>query len=124
DNFINFIFRNPTSFDGSEQYVQSAVSRAETGGFDGVLVTNIFAEVNGLETGPENDRYIQACAEKATIIVAAWGNDGLSRQGTVMSYLPKDKLYCFGKTGKGAPKMPAYSGFVGSWLDSFKKWDV
>ena len=58
--------------------------------------------------GPENDDYLRVMIREATLVIAAWGNDGvfLQRGNRVRDMLRHGK--CFGYTKQGEPKHPLY----------------
>lgn len=58
--------------------------------------------------GPENDRYLVEMANRAAIVVAAWGAEGayLDRGEAVKRIIPN--LHCLGLTKDGHPKHPLY----------------
>ena len=62
--------------------------------------------------GPMNDVYIRHWAQRADIIVAAWGTDGTFR-GRDREVVPilqgaADTVWCLGTTKAGHPKHPLY----------------
>ncbi len=87
-------------------------------GYAGLLVGNLFAlrstDPKALVAakdpiGPENDKHLRQLAERATLIVAAWGNKGriLGRSAQVRAALGA-RAMCLGTTALGEPRHPLY----------------
>lgn len=61
------------------------------------------------DIGPENDRAIAEEAEKASLIVCAWGaNKTFGRVARVLEILGPGPKWCLGTTKSGAPRHPLY----------------
>jgi len=62
--------------------------------------------------GPENDKWLLACAGEAALVVAAWGNDGAfrdrSRQVVEMMADAGVNLMCLLMTRTGEPGHPLF----------------
>lgn len=60
--------------------------------------------------GPENDTHVLIAADRAGIIVAAWGNWGNvhGRDREILNRLRGRDLLCLGHTGAGRPRHPLY----------------
>lgn len=85
-------------------------------------MANIFAirstDPNGIKcvedpVGPENDEWLIKMAEKAAVVVAAWGIHGAyldrGREAyRLLSREMKDPIWCLGTTKHGFPKHPLY----------------
>ena len=57
--------------------------------------------------GPENDNALEAAMNRATVIVAAWGNNGSGpRVDEITEQLRAVDARCLGRTRSGAPKHP------------------
>lgn len=59
--------------------------------------------------GPDNDEYIRAAADKADMIVVAWGNLGYlqGRADHVLNdVLRSRELWCLGQNRNGTPRFP------------------
>ena len=110
---------NPSTADADsdDPTIRRCVGFARSNGFDGLLVTNLFAARSTspaalLEmddpVGPENDHWIGRLTRRATKVVIAWGNGGRlkRRDEEVLKVLAGS--YCFGKTQLGAPRHPLY----------------
>jgi len=56
----------------------------------------------------KNDEAIKVAAERADLIVVAWGNHGtfLDRDQAVLALLKGRDLWCFGRNQGGAPRFP------------------
>jgi hypothetical protein len=65
----------------------------------------------------DDEHYLLAAAERASVVILAWGNDGahLGRSKAVVELLQKGRrsLYHLGrnKGGKGEPKHPLYLSY-------------
>jgi hypothetical protein len=88
-------------------------------GYGGLLMTNIFAfratdpKVMKAEkdpVGPENDKWLLHSADRAGIVVAAWGTHGVhrDREDQIRLLFKGRRLMCLGKTKAGHPKHPLY----------------
>lgn len=123
--FVQFIMLNPSTADETDN--DPTVNRCELfaldRGFDGLLVTNLFAlrstDPKGLydhdsPVGAENDHWIRAATRKAELTICAWGNHGRhqlrARQVTAMlkKDLPKHTLHALRLNGSGEPAHPLY----------------
>ena len=122
DNFINFVLLNPSTADEikDDPTIKACIKFAENLGYDGFWVTNLFAfratdpddlKKSTSPVGVLNDQYLKEYAQKAKIVVIAWGNDGdfLGRDKVVIKMLSKIKeLHCLGVTTLGRPRHPLY----------------
>jgi hypothetical protein len=62
-----------------------------------------------LDIGPDNDRVIAEEAEKASLIICAWGaHETWGRKLDVMKLLGPGPKWCLGKTKNGSPRHPLY----------------
>lgn len=88
---VNFVMLNPSTADeyANDPTVERCQRRAVEWGFDGLIVTNLFAMratdprtlwVVDDPVGPRNDEALIASALDAKLIICAWGNHG-SRAG-------------------------------------------
>ena len=118
-----FCMLNPSTADQekSDPTVARCIGFAQSWGFDGLIVTNIFAyrstDPAGLTQiedpiGPDNNEYIQKIAKQAAIVVCAWGIHGAlmdrGRQVIEMLTASEVELYCLGVTKAGQPRHPLY----------------
>jgi hypothetical protein len=99
--------------------VERGERRARMLGYDGLLVANIFAyratDPAALKTatdpvGPENDLHIITAANRAALIVCAWGAHGKlrGRAGAVLGLLDGYPLHYLKLTKDGEPSHPLY----------------
>jgi hypothetical protein len=125
---INFIMLNPSTADAmkNDPTVERCCKRAQALGFGRMIVTNVFAlrstdpaalyaAVDAV--GPRNDAYIRDVAEKADVVVCAWGNHGvhLGRGDAVNKLLilkAKKRIYRLGAlTQENQPRHPLYVSY-------------
>ena len=124
---INFIMLNPSTADAmkNDPTVERCCKRAQALGYDRLIVTNVFAlrstdpaalyaAVDAV--GPRNDAYIRDVAEKADVVVCAWGNHGvhLGRGDAVnkLLILKEKKVYRLGTlTQENQPRHPLYVSY-------------
>jgi len=120
----NFVMLNPSTADAFvlDPTVTRCVGFARDWGFDGLIVTNIFAlrstDPKKLYTvddpvGPDNDAAILAAAYQSELVVAAWGTHGKlhdrgERVASELRHAVGDALRCLGVTKHGHPKHPLY----------------
>jgi hypothetical protein len=125
---INFIMLNPSTADEmkNDPTVERCCKRAQSLGFGRLIVTNVFASRNTDPAalyaavdavGPRNDAYIGDVAEKADVVVCAWGNHGvhLGRGDAVNKLLilkAKKMVYRLGAlTQENQPRHPLYVSY-------------
>lgn len=122
NNFVNFVLLNPSTADenNDDPTLRSCIRIAQNLGFDGLYITNLFAfrtkspeilKRSKDPVGPENEKYLKECFQKAKLVILAWGNHGcfLGRDKEVLKIV--DKLiepYCLAVTKLGSPKHPLY----------------
>lgn len=86
-SIVNFLMLNPSTATATVQdpTVERCCRRVQSWGFDGLIVTNLFAWRSThpavLKTlhdpiGPENNTAIERAANESALIVCAWGKDG------------------------------------------------
>jgi hypothetical protein len=126
----DFILCNPST--ATKQIEDPTIRRcvwyAHDWGFDGLIVTNLFAlrstdpkqlKVTDDPVGPANDAFILGAAQNSALVVCGWGNWGRwkNRGLRVESMLQQAgvKLHCLGKThayrtqkASPQPKHPLY----------------
>ena len=115
-----FVGLNPSTADAlsDDPTLRRIVNLADTWGFDGVAVANIFAwrctdpdnlpRDMALAVGPQNNRAIRQLASRAEKTFVCWGNRcPLERERVVTRLLPAP-LYCLGLTRQGRPRHPLY----------------
>lgn len=119
----NFLLLNPSTADESDNdpTVERCQRRAAMLGYDGLVVTNLFAwrstDPSALYTtdapvGPDNDAAILEAASDAALVVCGWGNHGQlsGRGGAVLAMLRQAGVrpHCLAMTGAGEPQHPLY----------------
>lgn len=117
--YCMFIGLNPSTADETQNdlTVRRCIDFAKQWKFGGLCMTNIFAfratqpKVMKAEPDPigsDNDRTLKALAEKAGIVIAAWGKDGrhMGRDKAVTAFLPS--LHCLKQNIDGTPAHPLY----------------
>lgn len=121
DDFINFVMLNPSTADeiDNDPTVERCERRARQWGFAGLIVTNIFAlrstDPRALydaadPVGPDNNRHILDMAQRAALIVCAWGGHGKyrGRSTDVRRLLSGLRLHYLKLNGDGEPAHPLY----------------
>ncbi len=116
---VLFIGLNPSTADETEDdaTIRRCIGFAKRWGYGAILVGNLFAIRSKSPAtiysakdpvGPENDAFLLKMASEATLIVAAWGNDGgfRNRSAEVKKLFPN--MMCLGINKTGEPKHPLY----------------
>ena len=119
-----FIMLNPSTADAKEDdpTIRRCVSFAASWNFERLEVVNLFAhrctdpsqllELGDKDdpVGPGNLDKVQQAADRAGIIVCAWGAHGghLGQYETVLGWIGDRDVYHLGLTSKGNPKHPLY----------------
>lgn len=116
-NFVMFVGLNPSTADENtnDQTIRRCIGFAQSWGYSGLCMANLFAYratdpaimrriVDPI--GPENDAHLVATAEKAKLIVAAWGNHGTHRQRHLQVKALLPSLHCLRLTKTGMPSHP------------------
>lgn len=115
---LNPSIANETQLDPTLRRIQRF---SDAWGYSGFTMTNLFALVStdpkqlyvaADPIGPENDRYLLQAAQKADLVVAAWGAiRGIqNRCMHVLELLTAMDLVCLGTTKEGYPCHPLYVG--------------
>lgn len=123
-SLVQFIGLNPSTADERQDdpTVRRCKDFAKRWGFDGMVMTNLFAfrstDPRGLyqhrsPIGPLNDTYLREVGIDSSQVVACWGNHGqhLVRGGDVARNIlehRKPKVFHLGLTRSGHPKHPLY----------------
>ena len=120
-SFVMFIGLNPSTADGTtdDPTIRRCKRFAADWGFGGIYMLNLFAFratkpadmiKHPAPRGPDNDRHLHETANRAGLIVCAWGNDGglRNRDREVINLLSDHNLWCLGKTKSGNPRHPLY----------------
>ena len=122
---VLFVMLNPSTADSNlnDPTIRRCIGFAMSWGFAALEVVNLFAlrspDPNHLKAfgkpgphvwGPDNDTHIKEAAEKAAIVVAAWGCNPMVdlRVRHVLDLLQPRGVMCIAKTKKGYPKHPLY----------------
>lgn len=121
-DLVNFVLLNPSVADETidDPTIKALTQITKNLEFQGFCVTNLFAyratkpadlkkEVSPV--GEENDKHLIEQAQRAKLVILAWGNHGefLKRDKEVLLKLSKIKpLYCLKLTKKGNPWHPLY----------------
>jgi len=122
---VNFIMLNPSTADeiSNDPTVERCERRVRQWGYEGLIVTNIFALRATDPTvmlchpepiGPDNDAAIVRASLAAHMIICAWGNDGrhLNRAERVMKLLAGRELhYLKINEATGYPAHPLYLSY-------------
>lgn len=116
---VMFIGLNPSTADEQtdDPTVRRCIGFAKRWGFGSLILTNLFSYrskdpkhllVVDDPIGRWNDRWIDQAAERADLVVAAWGALGgiMARDQVVAARIAT--LYCLGKTKGGHPRHPLY----------------
>lgn len=120
---LNVIGLNPSTATETldDPTIRRCIGYARVWGYGGYVMTNLFAfratDPKVMKAAPEpvgrdNDRRIVDVAERARMVLAAWGvhGDHQDRAGHVLRLLAffNVPLYCLGTTQGGHPKHPLY----------------
>ncbi|MDJ0704991.1 MAG: DUF1643 domain-containing protein [Leptolyngbyaceae cyanobacterium MO_188.B28] len=120
---VGFIMLNPSKADDrqNDPTIRRCIRFAQAWGYGALEVVNLFAyrtayprELQQVAdpTGVENDRCLLAAAQRAEILILAWGNWGglMGRDRTVLTLLApyQSKLYCLGCNKFGQPRHLLY----------------
>jgi hypothetical protein len=120
-----FIMLNPSTADGErdDPTIRRCVGFAKAWNFERLEVVNLFAyratqpaELFALNSatddpvGRENSEVIEDAAQRAGMIICAWGAHGgyLGQDETVLGWLENAKPYALGLTAQGHPRHPLY----------------
>lgn len=119
---VLFVMLNPSTADGNkdDSTIRRCVGFAKAWHYEAISVVNLFAYratrpkdlfAHGDEIhGPRNQEVIENAAQKAGIIIAAWGvHGGWGEQNeTVRGWLNGYPIYALGLTKDGQPRHPLY----------------
>ena len=118
---VLFLCLNPSTADENtdDRTVTRCINFAKTWGYGGLLIGNLFAlrstDSSKLYSeedpvGPENDQYLQELAKQASLIIAAWGDNGsyMGRSTKVKAMFSNKGLKCFKINLSKEPKHPLY----------------
>ena len=119
EGYAMFIGLNPSTADETQDdpTIRRCIGYAKAWGYGALCMTNLFAYrateptvmlATAEPVGIENDKHLRRCAEQASVVIAAWGCDGvhMNRAAHVRALLP-DLHYL--RLTKGAhPGHPLY----------------
>lgn len=116
-----FIMLNPSTADATadDPTIRRCIGFARSWGYHRLSVVNLFAwratdpaamRAAADPVGPANDAWIRAEADKADVVVCAWGKHGAhaGRGATVREMLAWRHLHVLAKNKDGSPKHPLY----------------
>lgn len=122
-SLVNFVMLNPSTADATndDATVRRCMAYARDWMYGGIIVTNLFAlrsrhpwdlQNHPDPIGSENDAVIVSEASAANMVVAAWGNAGLSRSRATdvvkMLHARAHDIYCLDVSIAGEPVHPLY----------------
>jgi hypothetical protein len=116
---VMFIGLNPSTADETrdDPTIRRCINFAKSWGYSGLWMMNAFAfRATDSEVmkrvadpvGPENDRYLKAVHDIATISVAVWGTLGAHRKRHLELAVLLPNLHCLQRTKGGMPSHPLY----------------
>lgn len=126
DNFLSIVMLNPSLADATadDPTIASCRRLALANGYDGFVVTNLFAYITpyppmlmqardpvGRLWGRKNDFYLQFSQTISRHTLLAWGNDALfspKRIAQVLANIEPSRCFVIDMTAKGAPRHPLY----------------
>ena len=116
---VMFIGLNPSTADEmhDDPTIRRCISFSRHWGYGGLVVCNLFAYratdcrdlmIAKEPIGRDNDEFLLKNAKRATLVIAAWGNNGrhLDRSASVVSLIPN--LHCLKVNHSGEPSHPLY----------------
>lgn len=133
--FVQFIGLNPSTADETtdDPTLKKCMKFAQRWGFGAMCMTNIFAwratdpdvmKGQSDPVGPDNDKWLKEVADRAGLIIAAWGKHGdhMQRDLEVLHDLLKGrKLHCLKLNDDGSPQHPLYISSLQEPIDYFGK---
>jgi hypothetical protein len=118
---VVFVGLNPSTADETvdDPTIRRCIRFAREWGYGGLVMCNLFAyratdpkDMKAAEdpVGPENDDYLRSCAQRAGLVVAAWGAHGghLGRAQQVVDAGLLGNFTVLGLTKDGHPRHPLY----------------
>lgn len=118
---VAFVGLNPSTADETtdDPTIRRCTRFARDWGYGGLVMINLFAfratdprdmRAASDPVGPENDGYLRRCAERAGLVVAAWGahGDHLGRAHDVINRGLLGEFTVLGLTKGGHPRHPLY----------------
>ena len=119
---LNVIGLNPSTADAvqDDPTIRRCIGFARDWGYGSLVMTNLFAfratdprEMKRFMApiGQENDRHLVEVAEKAGLVLAAWGvhGDHMGRADAVIDGVLRGiQVHCLGRTAGNYPRHPLY----------------
>ena len=119
---VAFVMLNPSTADAEidDNTINRCINFARSWEYGSIEIVNLFGYrsknfdyIKGVSNpiGNENNEFIITVVNRASIVVAAWGDNGtyLSRDLEVIALISEVKdVYCLGITSKGNPRHPLY----------------
>lgn len=116
-----FVMLNPSTADADidDPTIRRCMGFAKRLGYAALEVVNLFAfratdpaKMKSFDNpvGPDNRRHIIESAERAGVIIAAWGVNGRhnGQDDEVLGWLSNKTVYALGLTKDGIPRHPLY----------------
>lgn len=120
EGYAMFVGLNPSTADETQDdpTIRRCIAFAKAWGYAGLCMTNLFAfratdpkdmKAAADPVGPDNNKHIGILAQRAGVVVAAWGANGthLGRDAEVLAMLDQ-ALHCLALTKDGHPCHPLY----------------
>lgn len=118
-NYVLFVGLNPSRADETldDPTIRRCLGFAKAWGYSGLCMANLFAYratdpkqmlLAADPIGHDNDRYLQASAAQAAIVIAAWGNHGKHQGRHLQVQKMLTNLHCLTLTKAGMPSHPLY----------------
>ena len=128
---VLFVLLNPSTADENhnDPTIRRCISFAQDWGYRGLLVGELFGirstDPRVLKSdpdpiGPDNDRFLQAMAQEAALVVFAWGNWGKVRNRSAQVAAMFTGAKCFGITAQGEPIHPLYQARTAALIPFLK----
>ncbi|WP_425039830.1 DUF1643 domain-containing protein [Primorskyibacter sp. S187A] len=122
---LAFVMLNPSKANekANDPTIARCQKRAQLLNFGGIEIVNLFAfcatdpaDLARAEApeGPENAHFVRRAAERAGMVLAAWGVHGahLGQDAKALSWLSQYSLHVLGLTRQGLPRHPLYVSYA------------
>lgn len=118
--YVMFVGLNPSTADETKDdaTIRRCIGFAKAWGYSALCMTNLFAfratkpkdmKAAADPVGPDNDKHLGRLAQRAGVVVAAWGADGTYRgRNTEVLAMLDQTLHCLSLTKDGHPGHPLY----------------
>lgn len=120
EGYAMFVGLNPSTADETQDdpTIRRCIAFAKAWGYAGLCMTNLFAfratdpkdmKAAADPVGPDNNKHLGMLAQRAGVVVAAWGANGThrGRDAEVRAMLDQ-ALHCLALTKDGHPGHPLY----------------